>query len=39
MHGGGSVGTATAQHASKLGWALALTATLVLTKFGEIDNK
>ncbi|ACI93545.1 zinc transporter ZitB [Afipia carboxidovorans OM5] len=33
MHGGGSVGTAAARHANRLGWALGLTATYM---FAEI---
>lgn len=32
MHGGESTGTATAQYAKKLGWALALTATYVIAE-------
>ncbi|MCA8895705.1 MAG: cation transporter [Amphiplicatus sp.] len=32
MHGGGGAGTATAQHAGKLAWALALTATYMVAE-------
>ncbi len=32
MHGGGTTGTAAAQHAGKLGWALALTATYMIAE-------
>jgi cobalt-zinc-cadmium efflux system protein len=32
MHGGGSTGTATAKHANRLGWALALTATYMVAE-------
>jgi cobalt-zinc-cadmium efflux system protein len=32
MHGGGSAGTAAAQHAGRLGWALGLTATYMMAE-------
>ncbi len=32
MHGGGTAGTAAAQHAGRLGWALALTATYMVAE-------
>lgn len=32
MHGGGAAGTAAAQHAGRLGWALALTATYMVAE-------
>ena len=32
MHGGGSAGTAAAQHAGRLGWALGLTATYMVAE-------
>jgi hypothetical protein len=32
MHGGGAAGTAAAQHAGRLKWALALTATYMVAK-------
>ncbi len=34
MHGGGAAGTAAAQHAGRLGWALPLTATHMVAEVG-----